>query len=67
MAESGLPVTSDSLSGKSVVRLMRAHKKTIHGLATAMGITQKRVRHVRANGITGAGFVRDWLESISAA
>ncbi len=54
-----------SLTGADVRRLMRQHKVTIRGLAGRMGITQKRVRYVRSNGIRGIGFVRDWREGIT--
>jgi len=40
---------------------MRAHKKTINGLAQQMGITQTRVRYVREHGVRGEAFVHDWL------
>mgnify|MGYP003382589507 CR=1 FL=1 len=53
------------LSGLEVRRLMRAHKQTIRGLASAMGITQTRVRIVRDFGVSGDAFVRDWTEALS--
>lgn len=55
----------DAISGTNVVRLMRLHRKTIRGLATAMNIPQARVRLVRARGVKGAAFVQDWLEAIT--
>ena len=54
----------DHLTGATVVRLMRAQRKTIAGLAAAMGITQRRVRQVRAQGVRGCHFVADWMEAI---
>jgi hypothetical protein len=52
------------MTGKQIIEAMRRNRKTIGGLAAKMGITQKRVRFVRANGIEGAGFVQDWMEAI---
>lgn len=53
------------LTGETVVRLMRRHRKTIRGLAASMAITQTRVRHVRVTGVHGAAYVLDWLEAIT--
>lgn len=55
----------DHITGRSIVRLMQRHGKTIGGLAASMGITQKRVRAVRANGVVGVAFVQDWMEAIT--
>ena len=55
----------DHLTGTTIVRLMRAHRKTIAGLAASMNITQVRVREVRAGGVRGECFVRDWMEAIT--
>ncbi len=43
---------------------MRHHKKTIGGLSVSMGITKKRVRFVRENGVSGEAFVLDWLDAL---
>lgn len=51
----------NELSANYIKRLMRAHKKTINGLAEQMGITQTRVRYVREHGVRGEAFVHDWL------
>lgn len=53
------------LTATTVVRLMRANGKTIKGLAESMGITQKRVRQVRAEGVRGEAFVMDWMEALT--
>lgn len=45
---------------------MRRHRVTIRGLAGRMNVTLKRVRFVRANGVSGEAFVRDWTEAIQA-
>ena len=55
------------LSAAEVERLMRKHGVTIAALAKRMGITQTRVRDVRARGVVGAEFVRDWLQAITGA
>lgn len=54
------------LSGQEVRRLMRVHKKPIGGLSLLMRIPQKRVRHVRAQGVSGEAFVIDWLGALCA-
>ena len=61
----GFPSTMDHLTGPSVVRLMRAHHKTIASLAAGMAVSQVRVRKVRAEGVQGTHFVRDWMEGIT--
>lgn len=43
----------NTLSGSMVCRLMRKHHVTIAGLAAKHNITQKRVREVRAHGVSG--------------
>ena len=54
------------LSAQEIRRLMRAHSKTIRGLAAAMNVPMTRVRYVRERGVSGDGFVTDWLEAIRA-
>lgn len=56
---------SNTITGNQIKNLMRAHNKTIRGLAQSMGITVKRVREVRATGVQGLGFVCDWYEAIT--
>ena len=41
------------LSGKDLITLMRKHRLTIKALAQKWEITQKRVREVRRDGVTG--------------
>lgn len=53
------------LSGQEVKRLMRRHHTTIAELAFRMGITQRRIRDVREQGIRGAELVRDWIQGIT--
>lgn len=53
------------MSGKELVRLMRANKVTIRELSRRIGITQIRIRWRRANGIPEAGTRRDWVQAIT--
>ena len=53
-----------NLSAQQINSLMRQHHKTIRGIAQQWNLTLKRVRHVRAYGVSGESFVRDWLEII---
>lgn len=59
--------TVNTLTGHSVRGLMRTHRHTIRGLARAMNITQTRVRTVRARGVAGDAYVRDWIEALTTA
>lgn len=52
-------------SGPEIHRLMRLHDVSIVDLARRLGVTQKRVRHVRLNGVTGNAYCRDWYEAIT--
>jgi hypothetical protein len=54
-----------TLTGHEIVQLMRKHRKTIEGLSFRMGISQKRIRHCRENGLSDPHAVRDWLEAIT--
>ena len=53
-----------SLMGGYIERLMRVKKVTIRGLAKHMNVTMIRVREVRALGVQGECFCRDWIEAI---
>jgi hypothetical protein len=64
---SPLPTAVDHLTGETVVRLMRAHGRSIRGLAESAGLTQTRVREVRDRGIRGVAFVYDWAEAITGS
>ena len=55
-----------TLSGAMVCRLMRTHRVTIAGLAAKHRITQKRVREVRAKGVSGFSAL-EWVFLISGA
>lgn len=50
------------LTGTTICKLMARHHKTIGGIAKQWGITQKRVREVRANGVQGEAWVMDWMQ-----
>lgn len=53
------------LTGRTLRRLMRRHKKTIASLAKQMGITQKRVRARRDEGLDSVHLALDWVEAIT--
>lgn len=44
---------------------MRKHKVTIRVLSQRTGITMKRIRQVRTEGLDNQGVIRDWLEKIT--
>lgn len=54
-----------ALTGIQIRELMRLNDLTIVQLAARLGVTQKRVRYVRALGVTGNGYCRDWYEAIT--
>lgn len=56
---------TSKLTGAEIKSLMRRNRKTIGGLAFAMGITQRRVREARERGIHDRNGVRDWLEFLT--
>jgi hypothetical protein len=57
--------TWTSLDGSAVRYMMRRDGHTIRSLAQSMGITQKRVRHVREHGVQGRAYVLDWLQALA--
>lgn len=59
--------TEPKLTGDQIKRLMRIFRVSIKSLATTMQITQRRVRYVRAFGVSGAGRCQDWIEGIQRA
>jgi len=52
------------LSGPMVRSMMRKHKVTIAGLAAKFNLTQKRIREVRTQGVTGF-LAREWTFMIT--
>lgn len=67
MEQDAQPANVDHLSGETVVRLMRANGQTIRSLASAMDVTQLRVRQARAKGVRGVAYVWDWCEAITGS
>ncbi|WP_454727765.1 MULTISPECIES: hypothetical protein [Cupriavidus] len=65
--DTALDPASMRLSGNAVTSLMRLNGQTIATLAQAMGVTQTRVRDVREQGVSGEGYVLDWLEALHAS
>ena len=55
------------LSGKELRHMMRKHRVTIAELAHRTGITQKRIRRVRTEGIFDSLVVRDWIQAITGS
>ena len=53
------------LSGREIIKLMNRHHITIRELSHRMGITMKRIREVRRDGLRDPGFIRDWIEAIT--
>jgi hypothetical protein len=63
-----VPLTLDHLGrldGPQVRRLMRARRRTIRGLADAMGLPMTRVRAARASGTYDHYQTRDWVQAIT--
>ena len=56
---------SCSLPGREIVRLMRRHHVTIRELSARMGITMKRIRQVRRDGLQHPAYIRDWVQAIT--
>ena len=54
-------------NGKDLCALMRQHRMTIAALAQTMGISQARVRTVRAHGLSDPHYLRDWVQAITGA
>lgn len=65
VSQKGCRWIKSALTGEEVVSLMRRHKRTIGALAFIVGVSQKRVRHVRERGVENRHAVRDWLEAIT--
>ena len=52
-------------SGARITSLMRVNRVTIEALAARMGVTQTRVRQVRASGVPSYLMYCDWHEAIT--
>lgn len=55
----------DHLTAETVTRLMRAHRRTIRGLAEGMQVSQARIRYVRLHGVRGRAYVMDWMQALT--
>lgn len=58
-------IEKNGMDGREVKRLMRVHHVTIRELRERMGITMKRIRHVRERGLTDRNVIRDWVQGIT--
>ena len=55
-----------ALTGVEIRRLMRVHRWTIRRMADRLAVTLKRVRQMRAAGVTGHSAC-DWYEALTGA
>lgn len=53
------------LPGRELVKLMRRYRVTIRELSARTGITMKRIRAVRHEGLADRHAIRDWVEAIT--
>ena len=53
-----------ALSGAEIVRLMRLHRRTLRAIKAEYGIKLKRIRQVRAEGVSGF-MAEDWFRIIT--
>ena len=53
------------ITSEEIKKLMRAHGWTIRSLATTYGITIKRVREVRNQGVRGRVPTLEWMRMIT--
>lgn len=56
---------NDQITSEEIKKLMRAHGWTIRNLATTYGITMKRVREVRNQGVRGRVATLEWMRMIT--
>ena len=56
---------SGQMSGERIISLMRRYRVTIRSLSKRTGITMKRIRNVREEGLADAHSIRDWIEAIT--
>ena len=61
----GLEIQMSFVTGNSITQLMQSNKITISALAARMGVTQKRVREVRAFGVNSYLIYCDWHQAIT--
>jgi hypothetical protein len=53
------------LDGRTIVRLMAQHGRTIRDLSASMGLSMVRVRQVREQGTRNHHDSRDWIQGIT--
>jgi hypothetical protein len=53
------------IEGREIAKLMRMYRVTIRDLSQRTGITMKRIRQVRENGLDNRRAIRDWIEAIT--
>jgi hypothetical protein len=53
------------ITGREIVSLMRRSGLKIAELSSRMGITMKRIREVRSQGLSDPNTIRDWIEAIT--
>ena len=53
------------LTGPMLCALMRRHKVPMRTLSARLGITLKRIRLRRAQGISDPYVARDWIEAVT--
>ena len=58
-------VVEAGFTGAVVCGLMRMFRRTIRDLSKDMGITMKRIREVRSEGLSDRMAIRDWIEGIT--
>lgn len=57
--------TPDAMTGREIASLMRRHRVTIRELKKRTGITLKRIRQIRDEGLNGREICRDWIQAIT--
>ena len=55
----------NQITGEEIKKFMRDYRWTIRSLATTYGITMKRVREVREQGLRGRVATLEWMRMIT--
>jgi hypothetical protein len=58
-------IKNGRIEGREIAKLMRMYRVTIRDLSQRTGITMKRIRQVRENGLDNRRAIRDWIEAIT--
>jgi len=53
------------LQGNHMETLMRCYRMGIRELAQRLDVPMRRVRQVRAEGVQGEAYVRDWIQGVT--